>query len=562
MKTTAIYARVSSDRQKEDGTIESQINCLLDYAKTHDLVVPSSWIFKDEGYSGKNLLRPDLERLRDLIAEGQIEEVLVYAPDRLSRQYAYQYLLVEEFNRAGARIVFLKSPGAETPEGQLLLQFQGMIAEYERAQITERTRRGKLHRAKSGKVNVLSNAPYGYRYVKKTPDCDAYLQVIETEAVIVRQIFQLYVKDQLSVNGIARQISQQGTLTRKGKLRWDRTTVWGMLRNPAYMGLACYGKTEKAERQKITRPLRIKGGFSPVCGSTRERPRQDWIEIPVPVIVEPDTFELAQELMARNAKRSPRRSKVLTLLQGMLICGECSYVYYRTSTRTSKGMIYYYRCLGSDAYRFADGAVCSNRPIRQDILDQLVWDQITELLEEPTLIQKEIECRLQMANQANPNRKRKDDLTRELNQVQKARRNLINAYQEDLMGLEELRERMPSLKKREQSVEAELQSFAAALADDQLYLRVVNSLDSFREVIRNSRSSMGVRERQKVLRLLVKDILVYDSTVKIRHSIPVKRTRADNQVTEDGDPEPPCYLLHGRRHNKAWGQATYTSRLA
>jgi site-specific DNA recombinase len=161
-RTAAIYARVSSDRQKEEGTIGSQREALLEYAQAHELTVPAEWIFEDEGYSGAVLARPALERLRDLAAEGQLEAVLVYAPDRLSRKYAYQVLLIEEFARRGVETLFVKSPSAQTPEERLLLQFQGMIAEYERAQIAERTRRGRRYRAKEGLVNVLSVAPYGY----------------------------------------------------------------------------------------------------------------------------------------------------------------------------------------------------------------------------------------------------------------------------------------------------------------------------------------------------------------------------------------------------------------
>ena len=159
MKTAAIYARVSSERQKEEQTIASQIAALIEYAKQEGYTVPVEWIFQDEGYSGATLVRPGLEQARDLAAEGQIENILIHSPDRLSRKYAYQVLLVEEFARHGVEIVFIKSPQARTPEDQLLLQFQGMIAEYERAQIAERTRRGKRHRAKSGCINVLSGAP-------------------------------------------------------------------------------------------------------------------------------------------------------------------------------------------------------------------------------------------------------------------------------------------------------------------------------------------------------------------------------------------------------------------
>jgi site-specific DNA recombinase len=166
-KPAAIYARVSSDRQKENQTIASQTAALQEYAVAHGYMVPGEWVFEDEGYSGASLIRPGLEAMRDLAAQGQIEAALVYSPDRLSRKYAYQVLLVEEFARCGVSMVFLKSPSGQTPEDQLLVQFQGMIAEYERAQIAERSRRGKRHKAQQGVINVLSGAPYGYRYVKR-----------------------------------------------------------------------------------------------------------------------------------------------------------------------------------------------------------------------------------------------------------------------------------------------------------------------------------------------------------------------------------------------------------
>jgi len=168
MKTAAIYARVSSDQQKEANTIASQTAALKEFAAARGFAVPEDWVFEDAGYSGANLVRPGLERVRDLAAEGHIQSVLVHAPDRLSRKYAYQVLLTEEFSRHGVETLFIKAPQAATPEDQLLVQFQGMIAEYERAQILERSRRGKRHRAKAGEVAVLSTAPCGYRYVFRT----------------------------------------------------------------------------------------------------------------------------------------------------------------------------------------------------------------------------------------------------------------------------------------------------------------------------------------------------------------------------------------------------------
>src|SRR6202162_1566063 len=212
-KPAAIYARVSSDRQKENHTIASQTAALLDHAAKNGYSVPPEWVFQDEGYSGAILARPGLESLRDLAAEGQIRTVLVYAPDRLSRKYAYQILLAEEFSRCGVELIFLKSPAGATPEDQLLVQFQGMIAEYERAQIAERSRRGKRHKAQQGVINVLSGAPYGYRYVRKTETSTAYYEVIEAEAQVVRLVFKMYTQERLSINDIARVLNKRGIST-------------------------------------------------------------------------------------------------------------------------------------------------------------------------------------------------------------------------------------------------------------------------------------------------------------------------------------------------------------
>jgi site-specific DNA recombinase len=292
MKTAAIYARVSSDKQKEEKTIASQTAALTEFARKEGYDVPREWIFEDEGFSGASLVRPGLERLRDLAAEGQLEAVLVYSPDRLSRKYAYQILLTEEFGRNGVETVFVKAPKSDTPEDQLLLQFQGMIAEYERAQILERSRRGKRHRAREGQVSVLSGAPYGYRYVRKSDETAAYYEVTEAEADVVRLIYRRYTVEHLSIGAITRLLNEQAVPTRKRISRWERSTIWAILRNPAYKGTACFGKTEMRPRQRVTRPLRMRGGIAKRNSSNQERPRTEWIEIPVPAIVSDETFAL------------------------------------------------------------------------------------------------------------------------------------------------------------------------------------------------------------------------------------------------------------------------------
>jgi site-specific DNA recombinase len=544
-KPGAIYARVSSDRQKEQHTIASQTVALIDYAQASGYTVPAEWIFQDEGYSGATLARPGLEALRDLAAEGQIRAVLVYSPDRLSRKYAYQVLLAEELSRCGVELLFLKSPAGASPEDQLLVQFQGMIAEYERAQIAERSRRGKRHRAQQGMVNVLSGAPYGYRYVRKNDNCTAYYEVIEREAQVVRMVFEVYTQQGLSINAIARLLNERQIPTRTGATRWERSTVWGLLRNPAYRGRACYGKTELRPRQRITRPLRQRHGVASRDSANHERPREDWIEVPVPALVTEEIFALAQEQLEKNKHHSPRRTIEPTLLQGILVCEQCGYALYRASTRTSKHKLHYYRCLGSDGYRRLKGPVCTNRPLRQDALDEFVWQEIIRLLDDPTLVQGEIDRRREAAQNADPLRKREQELRRVQAHLEKSSERLINAYQEGLLTLAQLRQRMPELRRQAQAVESELHSLDMAAADQAKYLQLAESLAAFRSKIRLRAETLDMRERQQILRLVAKEVLVSANTITIRHSIPVPQSGPEPYRTPSPSTGPTAGLPAG-----------------
>ncbi|MGY3621758.1 site-specific DNA recombinase [Bradyrhizobium sp. USDA 10063] len=527
MKPAAIYARVSSDKQKEEHTIASQTEALRGFALQQGFSVPDEWVIEDEGYSGATLVRPGLERARDLASEGQIDAVLVYSPDRLSRKYAYQVLLIEEFARHNVQTVFIKAPQTATAEDQLLLQFQGMIAEYERAQILERSRRGKRHRALQGVVNVLCGAPFGYRYIRKTEHAPASYAIIDAEAAVVRKVYEYYTVAGLSIGAITRLLNEQGIPTRKRISRWERSVVWAMLRNPAYKGTACFNKTKTAKRQRITRPIRLRGGFASRDSAHHERPREDWIEIPVPPIVTEETFALASERLKANKDRAPRRTITPSVVQGLVSCRKCSYGLYRTSTRTSARMIHYYRCLGSDAWRRLGGPVCDSKPIRQDLLDEVVWREILKLLENPRLIQEELERRLAAARTASPVKRREEHLQRELARVRKSMERLMTAYQEELISLDDLRRRMPELRKRDQAISAELNALETQLADRAGYLRLAKTMTSFLARLRETAKTLEVAERQRIVRLLVKEILVDDDTIVIRHSIPAPTESTD-----------------------------------
>lgn len=528
MKTAAIYTRVSSEQQKEHKTIGSQVDELLSFAEQQGYVVPDEYVFKDEGYSGAILVRPGLEKVRDLSAEGQIQAILIYSPDRLSRNYAYQVVLMDEFTSYGTEVLFINSPKADTPEEALLLQFQGMISEYERAIIKERSRRGKRFKAKSGVVNVLCGAPYGYNYIRKTEDAAAYYQINEQEAVVVKEMFRMYTEDFCGIGAVARKFTSEKIPTRKNSARWERSVIWAMLRNPAYCGKACYGKTEHAERQRITKPLRAKGGFVVQNGCNREKPREEWIEIPVPAIISQDIFDIAQERLKSNKLRSQRNTKVETLLQGMMVCSECGYSLYRTYTETSaKNRIYYYRCFGSDPYRFEGVRKCNCKPLRQDYLDNIVWQQIVQLLEDPALIQREVEKRVEETRKASPVLKQKEAILRQRNKLSQSMDKLLDAYQEGLITIGQLRIRMPELQKRVNTTEKELENLKNhELALDQR-LQYLDA-ESFTNQLGVNVNQLDIKEKKKILRLLVKEVVIGDDLIDIRHSIPLKEAKKEN----------------------------------
>ena len=533
-RMAAIYARVSSDRQRREQTIQSQTAALRELADERGLLVVEDLVFEDEGVSGVTLRRPGLERVRDLAVEGRFEVLLCHAPDRLVRRYAYQVLLLEEFQRAGVEVMFAKEPERSgTPEDELLRQFQGMIAEDERAQIAERCRRGKRHRARAGAVSVLARAPYGYRYVyvKRSEHADAFFEIDEAEAPVVREIFRRYLDDGESIGRVTRWLSEQAVPTRTGAAGWNQATIWGMLRNPAYAGQAAYGKTHATGAPvRETRLARHRGQRCTRISREQVSPEQ-WKRIAVPALVSEEQFALAQQRLHRNP--SPRNTKRPSLLQGILVCRECGYAYYRCSTPSNNGVLReYYRCSGSDGHRRPQGRVCENRPVRLAEVDELVWTRVLGLLEDPALIEAEIDRRLQTMRATHPATGRRDALERDLTRAETALRRLLDGYQEQLITLEELRARTPELRQRETTLQAQLDALDAELHDAETYLKLTETLESFRARLTANADSLTVEQRQQITRLIIREVLIGEDNVTIRHSIPIP--------TSD---QPPGYLL-------------------
>jgi Recombinase zinc beta ribbon domain/Recombinase len=282
-----------------------------------------------------------------------------------------------------------------------------------------------------------------------------------------------------------------------------------MLRNPAYAGKAVFGKTQIVHEQPgLNRVARLQGRTTPRAVKTAARPREEWTEIPVPAIISSDTFDRVQQRLEDNKRFAARNAKVPSLLQGLAACSACGYGYYRTSTRTARKKIYYYRCLGSDDYRYQGGRVCGNKPVRADYLDQVVWDHITALLADPALVRAEIDRRLTQARASDPVTRQRTQLERALDKAATSITAMIGAYAEQLITIDELRTRMPDLRAREANLRGQLDALDAQAADRDAYLKLADDLDGFLAQLRGNAAAASTEERQRVLRLLVKDVLI------------------------------------------------------
>jgi site-specific DNA recombinase len=208
------------------------------------------------------------------------------------------------------------------------------------------------------------------------------------------------------------------------------------------------------------------------------------------------------------------------------VCQQCGYSLYRSSTKKRDWKRYYYRCPGSDAWRRLKGALCQNRPVRQDYLDEFVWNEVIGLLDNPALIQAEIDRRMKAASNADPIRKREQDLQRQRMRLDNHIERLVTAYQEELITLAELRQRMPALRKQQLAAESQLLSLQTASEDQSRYLRLAATLSEFRESLRARAQTLDIRERQKILRLVIREIVVADNTIRICAGWKWRRTAA------------------------------------
>ena len=262
----ALYARVSTERQERQQTIDSQLAALRAWAVAQGHPVSDEQVFRDEGYSGSRLDRPGLDALRDAVRDGIVSTLVVLAPDRLARKYAYQVLLLEEFRRAGAEVVFLQHPISDDPDDQLLLQIQGAIAEYERAVLGERFRRGKLQKARDGHY-IAARAPYGYRYVPRRDAVPGRITVDEQEAELVRRVYGWFTDEQTTIRQVVKRLNAGPDRPRSGRPAWP--PCLGAYHDPSHPG------RPDLHRHRLCQPLRLRGADQAVHPTRPTHGRRD-----------------------------------------------------------------------------------------------------------------------------------------------------------------------------------------------------------------------------------------------------------------------------------------------
>ena len=512
----AVYARVSTEAQEARGTIGSQLAALRERvtAEGHDLVAE----FVDDGHSGARLDRPGLDALRDSAEAGLIDAMWCLSPDRLARVYAYQVIVLDELARHGVTVCFADAPTIDDdPQSRLLTQVQGVIAEYERAKIAERYRRGKLWRSRSGEV-LAWKTPYGYRRVARSATGPAHLEIYEPEAAVVRRIFDDYVAGGHSTREITRRLNADRVPTPTGKAVWGTSTIGRLLHNEAYIGRVYWNKTESVADPRPGRRNR-----------QVPRPREDWIAIAVPAIVSDDTFEAAGRVTRDNSKWSPRNAEPgAWLLRSLIRCGSCSVGVNCHKMRGRNGASHrYYYCRNHDPLRAGgQDRRCPERNIRADELDAFVFEQVRDALLRPDVLlagEHAVATRAPapddelLAAQLSRLDRRADATLAE-------RGRLVDLYQAGLIELVEMQRRAKELDTRRSTIDEQRQSLAEQRTELAKDNRLRQRIGAFAERAAATLDGLDFDQRQKLLRLVIDEVRVTGWNVEIRLRIPLDDT--------------------------------------
>ena len=513
----ALYVRVSTERQAQQQTSDDQVSRLRAYAQERGWSVTEASVYRDEGYSGTRLNRPALDRLRDAVAQGMIDTILVTSPDRLARRYAYQVWLLEAFEQAGCTVIFLDRPPRGDPQDALLLQIRGAVAEYERTLIADRMRRGRLAKLQSGQLLPWARAPFGYRLDPQHPRDPAGVRVDEGEAAVVRQIFTWYVEEGLSLRAVGRRLMMAHIPSPSGKEHWNTSSVRKLLTNHAYRGIA-YGNQQETVRAKRRRPLLKPASVDGTGTSMRQRAREEWIGVAVPPVIDADLFERAQEQVARNRDRSPRNTRHAYLLRRLVSCRRCSLA-HRIWTN---GRSAFYTCPGTSGDPLRGQAeACHASRIATHRLDAVVWDDLCRVLTDPTILVESLRRAQHGWLGDGPEMSRRHALQRRESELRRQIDRLVDAYAVGAVSLEDLQIRRARLDARIAEVQREAAALASACQQDERLEALAQGFETFRAALAHGLETADFARRRELVELLIERVVVDAPSIEIRYILPV-----------------------------------------
>ncbi len=499
----AIYVRVSTQRQAQSQTIEQQIERLQAYIRDQGWVLEAEQIYQDNGYSGAKLNRPGLDALRDHAALADFDLVLITAPDRLARNYVHQVLIIEDLAKRGISVQFLDRPMSDDPNDQLLLQIRGAVAEYERTLIADRMRRGRLSKYRAGKLIPWIQLPYGYRVDPDHPRDPTLLHLDAADAAMVLQLFEEYLEPRSTLYSIAKRFSDLEIRTPTGKLRWNVSSIRGILTNTAYVGRAV------ANRRYSIPAKQRKSAMLPAGPGVGQafRPEAEWIVIPVPAIVPQEIFDQVQAKLSTNQKTAPRNNKTYQyLLRGLVSCGVC-----RLSAigRASSLGYYYYMCRGRhDALRRARCQRCTARYIPARQLDELVWQDLCTVLLDPELIRHALERAHGGHWLPHELQTRLAALTQATQELERYQERLLEAYLAKVIEMPEFERKRQEISQKRDALQKQSLQLQATASQRIALSQVAGSIEAFCAKIRPVLEQADFDQKRQLVELLVDRVIV------------------------------------------------------
>lgn len=498
IKSAALYARVSSKAQAEHGhSLGTQISACKD--KAVELGAENIKEYIDDGYSGAYLERPALDSLRDAIHDKIHDAVIVFDPDRLSRNLAHQLLLTEEFEKRGAKLVFVSTEIQDTPEGRMLYQMRGVFAAYEREKFRERSMRGRRSMAKKGLV-VQDSYVYGYDFDKE----NRRYVINEAEAKIIRLIFQLYLSQEVGgLNKISQYLNIHNVPSPQGKL-WHISAVRDILMRRMYIGEFYAGRYYHTKTD-ATHEVRI------------QRPQSEWIKIEVPAIVTEEEIEKAAVLLEEHKKVIYNHyATAPVILSGLLYCEKCHHRCFVKHGRLNPdgSRARYYHCRKAD--RFGKMPDCNARMLPTELLDDLVWQAVEEICQSKTRLVQYIGEHRRSGRPKKVRINPAKEIQAKLSRLATERKTVMQWYSKNLIEQSEATEKLQSIRQQEEALKEKLATVKDTDGEER---KTLDAEDICREV---RECAADYESRRRVLRAVVDKVYAYRTDKSTSLKIPYK----------------------------------------